>query len=180
MWLRNVCLSALGAIAVGCGAQVATNGSVAPTLNGAGAPTVGIPVAYTCSANLSNVLYIQTDAVIGRRLWICNSNSGTYAWENVVTPMAVATTAPMSAVSLALGGCTTATATIAGATVGTNAAYASPLGQPTSAANTAGLVNVTAWVSAANTVTVSVCATGLTGVLTSLTTAAVPYKVQLY
>lgn len=152
--------------------QIATTGLPSPTLSGAGVPSL------PCNANLASVLDIQTDAPTGQKLWLCNGATST--WENIRGPLAVANTPAMSISTLTLGQCVTSNVTIAGATVGANAAFASPLGAPTSNSSTAGLVNVTAFVSAANTITVSECASGLTAILGSLTTAAVPFKVQLY
>lgn len=147
---------------------------------------IGAPTGtYSCTASMaapkSAVIYIQRDAAAGQALWVCSlaSDGVTYVW--VQRPSAIATgqTAAIGGGSLpALSAlltvdqnCTSGTATIPGASPTTNTASANPIGNPGN-----GSLNITAYVSSVNTVTVKVCNVSL---LTT-TPNSVPYKVFLY
>lgn len=154
-------------------AQIATTGLPAPTLSGTGTPAAN---SLTCSSTYANLQYIQLDASPGQRSWLCdNYSAGGYAWDHLVGPISVATTASITGGSFIVGGCTAVTTvTVAGAVVGTNAAVAAPI-YATAPAGSQGLFNVTAWVSAANTVSVQGCAIGILGSVPNFTA-----KVLLY
>lgn len=135
----------------------ATTGMISPQLSGAGAPSS----LYTCNIAIAGVSYIQTDSTNGR-LWLCDNSSGSLAWDHQINPtIATATSGTITGGSFILGGCTAITSvTIAGATIGANAAVATPIYVSAPTGNQ-GLFNLTAWVSAANTVTVQGCALGI-------------------
>lgn len=141
--------------------QLAQTGMPSPQLTGNGAPSA----LFTCNASTANLSYLQLDATNGR-MWLCDNSTGSLAWEQLFSPIkGVATTGTITGgttLNLLGGGClTTATVTMAGAVVGTNSATASPIFATAPTATNIGLLNVTAWVSAANTVSVGACSAGL-------------------
>ena len=143
-------------------AQVSTQASTgipAPMLYGSGTPDTN----YACNASTANLTYIQTDASTGR-LWICDNSTGALAWEHLMAPfLGSATSGTITGGAFILGGCTaTTTVTVSGATVGVNSALAAPI-WATAPVGNMGLFNLTAWVSAANTVTIQGCAIGVLG-----------------
>lgn len=147
------------ALALLCGvanAQQATTGLPSPQLSGTGVPS------FSCASGSSymGLSYIQTDAVNGK-LWLCDQASGTWGWDQQLSAIkGIGNTSTITGGAFILGGCTTATTvTLAGAVVGTNAAAASPIYVSAPTGNQ-GLFNLTAWVSAANTVTVQGCGLG--------------------
>jgi hypothetical protein len=148
----------------------ATTGLPAPQLSGLGAPS-GL---YTCNLATNNLEYIQRDANPSQRVWLCLTADGvTYAWDNLKGPIAIATSGTVTTGALLLGGCSpVVTVTMSGATVGTNAVVASPIW--TAIPANPGLFNITAWVSAANTVSIQACA------LATLSSASFTSRVLLY
>jgi hypothetical protein len=143
-------------------AQTIVSPTPATTLAGNGSPTsnsitCGIGLASTASATL----YVDDSVTTGNAIWKCATPDGvTFNWvQPFVSPvLAVATTGTFASQSFLLGGCTSVqTVTISGATVGTNAATASPIFTSAPTVNI-GPLNTVAWVSAANTVSVQACA----------------------
>lgn len=120
-------------------------------------------------------MYVQTDATNGR-IWLCDQSSGDWGWDHLISPMvATALTTSITGGSFILGGCTSVkTVTVTGAIVGTHAAMAAPIYASAPSGNI-GLFNITAWVSAANTVSVQGCAIGTLGSIPNFTA-----KVFLY
>lgn len=146
-------------------------GIPAISLSGTGSPASSI----NCNAASGNIQYIQTDATSGR-LWICDFSTGSWAWDHMLnTLVGTATTGAITAGSFILGGCTSiVTVTVAGAVVGTNSAAASPVFATAPTGNVA-LLNIIAWVSAANTVSVQGCAIGTLGSVPNFTAKVLVY-----
>lgn len=133
------------------------------------------------ASSVSTSLYDDRSITVGNSIWKCKlgTDGSTYAWQApFLSPvLGVSTTAQFASQSFLLSGCTTTlSVTISGATVGTNAATASPIfvSAPTAGTNVA-LLNVVAWVSSANTVSVQGCASGILGTIPAFTA-----KVLLY
>lgn len=135
----------------------ATTGIPAPQLSGTGVPSTN----FTCNVQNANLTYIQLDATTGRT-WICDFATGSWAWDHLVSPITAVTGGSLVSVgSLLAGGCgSIVTVTVSGAVVGTNSATVSPVFQSAPSGNI-GLLNVVAWVSAANTVSVQACSIGI-------------------
>lgn len=146
-------------------AQQLTTGMPAPQLFGTGAPTT------SCASDVSyqGLTYIQTDATNGR-LWICDQSSGSWGWDHLLSPiLGVATTSTFASQSYLLSGCTAIqTVTITGAVVGVNSAAAYPV-YASAPSGSPGLLNIAAWVSAANTISVQACAFGIIGSVPAFT-----------
>lgn len=155
---KAITLALFAALAVSLHAQ-STPPNVNTSLVGTGSPTA------PCVASLQGQIYVQTDSTIGR-IWVCDNSTGSWAWDHLLSAVqGIATTGTITGGTFILGGCTTTTTvTIAGATVGTNTATASPI-YVTAPTGNQGLFNLTAWVSAANTVSIQGCSLGaLSGV----------------
>lgn len=147
----------------GVSAQVISPiGSPAPALHGNGAPPAAINQA--CNSSLVNVLYYQNDGALGMKFWFCDGTSWT---QNNGAITLSGNSAVITWPLLGAGACSVQTITITGATT-TQAAYASPIGDPGS-----GNARISAWVSGANTVSLRAC----NYALTSLGLNAVAWKV---
>jgi hypothetical protein len=122
--------------------------------NGSGAPT---------GACVSGSVY--TDSATGNA-WTCTGG----AWKlSATSGIMSGTTGSIGGSLIVLGGCSSGTATVTGATVGMPA-----VATPSDGTNIAGLgVVITATVTSSNTVTVNVCA------LVSLTPASKTYTVRI-
>lgn len=77
---------------------LSTSGTPAPTLSGTGAPSGN----YTCNTNLANIMYIQTDAASGQRIWLCDNATGSLAWDHFSPPQQIGTTVASTGVTGAL------------------------------------------------------------------------------
>ncbi len=139
--------------------QPATAGMISPSMAGTGSPSG----TATCNAVAANIIFIQRDATDGK-IWICDNGGGSYAWNHLVNNIkGTFTSGTIAGGSFLLSGCTTATnVTVTGVVPITNYATASPAFVSAFTGNI-GLFNVTATVSAANTITVQGCALGVLG-----------------
>lgn len=119
-----LCVFALALAATSQVTKLSTGGQPSPTLSGTGVPSV----RYTCSANVGNLLYIQTDATNGR-LWLCDLSTGAWAWDHLQTPFAVVTSANFTATAIVGFSRQSQVITVAGAVVGMGC-YATMVSDP--------------------------------------------------
>lgn len=163
----------LFALIISASAAGAQNSPTPATIMaGIGTPsTNNIPCDVGTASSNTSSLYVQRDIIIGNAIWKCTRlPDGTFAWVPPFISPFIGTGLTGTITPPTIAGCQTGTATVAGATTAMSA-QAAPIGSPGT-----GQINVTAYVSAANTVTVTLCLP-----FTLIYTAnAVPYKVLVY
>ena len=143
--------------------DIAVEGLPSPLLFGTGSPAL----VYNADAGMAGMLYLQTDAVAGKRCWFCLQTANGYVWENLQSSLATVTSAAFTASPILSGGMQSQTLTVMGAQVGMGV-FCAIIGAPSSA-----LLMATGYVSALNTVVVNLINIGLSSLTPSATSVRV-------